>query len=139
MRDLELMQAAVGTREHAYAPYSEFRVGAALLCANGKVYTGCNVENASYSLTNCAERVAFGKAISEGERTFLAIAIVGGENTRLSPLCAPCGACRQVMTEFCGSDFRILLGVPDHFTSYTLGEILPLSFSLETEKGGNSV
>ena len=101
MSDKELMQAAVKARKMAYAPYSGFFVGAALLTKDGKVYTGCNIENASYTPTNCAERTAFFKAVSEGERAFEAIAVVGGKGEELSELCAPCGVCRQVMTEFC--------------------------------------
>ena len=117
----ELMNLARQAREHAYAPYSNFKVGAALLCRNGKVYTGCNVENAAYSPTLCAERVAFGKAISEGEKDFLAIAVVG--NT--AP-CTPCGVCRQVMAEFCGPDFVICT----EGAEYTLKDLLPAGFSL---------
>jgi len=131
MTDLELMNVAVLAREYAYAPYSEFCVGAALLCGSGRVYTGCNIENAAYSPTNCAERTAFFKAISEGEREFLAIAVVGGKKQEpLANTCSPCGVCRQVMSEFCKGDFRILLGTPEHILPYTLEELLPLSFSL---------
>lgn len=130
MTDLELMHAAENARKFAYAPYSDFRVGAALLTQSGRVYTGCNIENASYSPTNCAERTAFFKAVSEGERDFAAIAIVGGQGERLSSLCSPCGVCRQVMAEFCDGDFRVLLGTPERFESYCLKDLLPLSFSL---------
>ena len=130
MTDLELMQAAVKAREFAYAPYSDFCVGAALLSKNGHVYTGCNIENASYSPTNCAERTAFFKAVSEGERDFATIAIVGGKGDILSSACAPCGVCRQVMAEFCDGDFRVLLGTPERFEIYCLKDLLPLSFSL---------
>ena len=129
MTDLELMQAAVAARERAYAPYSNFRVGAALLTADGKLYTGCNIENAAFSPTNCAERTAFFKAVSEGERKFAAIAVVGGKGEHPSELCAPCGVCRQVMAEFCNADFRILLGIPEQYSVYTLGELFPASFS----------
>lgn len=135
MTDLELMRTAVAAREYAYAPYSDFRVGAALLCKDGRVYTGCNVENASYTPTNCAERTAFFKAVSEGARDFVAIAVVGGKNTVLSELCAPCGVCRQVMAEFCGPDFRVLLGTPDRFAAYRLQELLPLAFCLKDAGG----
>ena len=128
MTDLELMQLAVEAREMAYAPYSGFRVGAALLAKSGKVYKGCNVENAAYSPTNCAERTALFKAVSEGDREFTAIAIVGGKGETLAPLCAPCGVCRQVLSEFCEKDFRIVLGMPDEIKVYTLAELLPLSF-----------
>lgn len=123
-----LMEAAVAAREKAYAPYSGFKVGAALLGKSGKVYTGCNVENAAYTPTNCAERTAVFKAVSEGEREFEAIAIVGGKGELLSPLCAPCGVCRQVLTEFVGKDFKVLLGTPEKITETTLDALLPLSF-----------
>lgn len=129
MTDRELMALAQQARQKAYTPYSNFRVGAALLCGNGKVYTGCNIENASYTPTVCAERVAFFKAVSEGERTFEAIAIVGGKAGETSPLCAPCGVCRQVMAEFCGENFKILLGTEENFKQYFLPELLPLSFT----------
>ena len=99
------------------------------------MYSGCNIENASYSPTNCAERTAFFKAVSEGERSFAAIAVVGGKNDSLSALCAPCGVCRQVMAEFCDGDFRVLLGTPEKYASYALRELLPLSFSLSDEEG----
>ncbi len=120
-----LFELAVKARDNAYAPFSGFRVGAALLCSDGTVYTGCNIENASYSLTNCAERTAFFKAVSDGKREFTAIAIAGGKINADSP-CFPCGACRQVMAEFCGKDFKIILSD----RTATLGEILPLSFEL---------
>lgn len=128
MTDKELLECAVKAREMAYAPYSGFRVGAALFGKSGKIYTGCNVENAAYTPTNCAERTAVFKAVSEGEREFTAIAIVGGKGETLAPLCAPCGVCRQVLAEFCDGDFRVVLGTPDHIQAYTLAEILPLSF-----------
>ena len=95
----ELIHKAIAAREFAYAPYSNFCVGAALLTKSGKIYTGCNVENAGYSATNCAERTAFFKAVSEGEREFAAIAIVGGPRGPLTEYCSPCGVCRQVMAE----------------------------------------
>ena len=129
MSDYELMRLAEAARENAYAPYSGFRVGAALLSASGRVYLGCNIENASYTPTNCAERTAFFKAVSEGERAFSAIAIVGGMGADISELCAPCGVCRQVMAEFCDPDFRILLGNSKSVCSYTLAQLFPLSFS----------
>ena len=128
MTDLQLMQLAVEAREMAYAPYSGFRVGAALLGKSGKVYKGCNVENAAYSPTNCAERTAVFKAVSEGEREFLAIAIVGGMDENIADFCAPCGVCRQVLAEFCGKDFRVILGNPDNVKEYTFEEILPFAF-----------
>ena len=129
MTDMELMHAALQARKMAYAPYSGFYVGAALLTADGRVYTGCNIENASYSPTNCAERTAFFKAVSEGVRDFAAIAIVGGKKETDGGFCAPCGVCRQVMAEFCQEDFRILLGTKEDFKAYSLEELFPLSFS----------
>jgi cytidine deaminase len=128
MTDLELMQLAVEAREMAYAPYSHFRVGAALLGKSGKVYKGCNVENAAYSPTNCAERTAVFKAVSEGEREFVAIAIVGGMDETIADFCAPCGVCRQVLAEFCDKNFRLVLGNPDNVKVYTFEEILPFAF-----------
>lgn len=128
MTDLELMQYAVEARKMSYAPYSGFHVGAALLGKSGKVYTGCNVENAAYSPTNCAERTAVFKAVSEGEREFTAIAIVGGKGDELAEFCAPCGVCRQVLAEFCDADMRIVLGNPKQIKVYTFAELLPLSF-----------
>lgn len=128
MTDLELMRLAVEAREMAYAPYSHFRVGAALLGKSGKVYKGCNVENAAYSPTNCAERTAVFKAVSEGERAFTAIAIVGGMDEVIAEFCAPCGVCRQVLAEFCDKDFRLVLGNPDNIKVYTFEEILPFAF-----------
>lgn len=128
MTDKELIELAVKAREMAYAPYSNHKVGAALVGKSGKIYTGCNVENAAYSPTNCAERTAVFKAVSEGEREFSAIAIVGGIGDKLSKICAPCGVCRQVLAEFCDADLKIILGTPDDITVVTLGEILPYSF-----------
>ena len=128
MKKEELIQEAKKAREHSYAPYSHFQVGAALLTKSGKVYHGCNIENAAYSPTNCAERTAVFKAVSEGEREFLAIAIVGGKGEELSDFCAPCGVCRQVLAEFTDENFRILLGTPEQFSVYSMKEILPYSF-----------
>lgn len=126
----QLIETAVKAREMAYAPYSHYKVGAALLAKSGKIYTGCNVENASFTPTNCAERTAFFKAISEGDREFEMIAIVAGKDgEELSKNCTPCGVCRQVMTEFCDKDFKIILGTPDDFKVLTLEEIMPHSFS----------
>ncbi len=128
MTDLQLMQTAVQAREKAYAPYSHFRVGAALLGKSGKVYTGCNVENAGYSPTNCAERTALFKGVSEGEQEFLAIAIVGGRCEDIAEFCAPCGVCRQALAEFCDGDFRVILGTPEKFKAYPFSEIFPFAF-----------
>ena len=128
MTDRELMQLAVQARKASYSPYSNFKVGAALLTKSGKTYLGCNIENAAYTPTNCAERTAMFKAVSEGEREFAAIAIVGGSGEEPAEFCAPCGVCRQVLAEFCDKEFRILLGTPDNFKAYTLAELLPFSF-----------
>lgn len=124
-----LMAKAQEARKFSYSPYSHFQVGAALLCKNGKVYTGCNIENAAYSSTNCAERTAIFKAVSEGEREFEAIAIAGGRENEESGFCAPCGVCRQVIAEFCDKDFKIVLGDSNKVEAYTLAELLPLSFT----------
>ena len=127
-----LINAAKTAMENAYAPYSGFRVGAALLCADGSVYTGCNVENAAYGATNCAERTAIFKAVSEGKRDFTAIAICGGKEGHITHICPPCGTCRQVMGEFCGDDFAVYLqGEEGNIQKYTLGELLPSRFGLE--------
>ena len=128
MTNKELMALAVEARKMSYSPYSNFRVGAALLGKSGKVYLGCNVENAAYSPTNCAERTAVFKAVSEGEKEFTAIAIVGGMGETIADFCAPCGVCRQVLAEFCDKDFRLVLGNLDKIKTYTFEEILPLSF-----------
>lgn len=128
MTDRELMLLAVKARENSYAPYSNFRVGAALLSKSGRVYMGCNVENAAYTPTNCAERTAVFKAVSEGEREFTAIAVVGGLGDNLSDFCAPCGVCRQVLSEFCDGSLRVIMGNPDNIKVATLDEILPYSF-----------
>ena len=124
-----LMTAAAGARKLSYAPYSNFCVGAALLARDGRIFTGCNVENAAYSPTNCAERTAVFKAVSEGVREFAAIAVVGGKRGEISPFCAPCGVCRQVLAEFCPPDFPVILGTPEDFRVYALNEILPLAFT----------
>ncbi|MDD6644371.1 MAG: cytidine deaminase [Firmicutes bacterium] len=133
MTSLELVNLAIEAREHAYVPYSNFAVGAALLMRDGKVYQGCNIENSSYGATNCAERTAFFTAVYQGERDFEAIAIVGGKaGEPVSELCAPCGICRQVMREFCKDDFKIILSKGDGTVlETTLTNLLPLSFSKE--------
>ncbi|MBO7320177.1 MAG: cytidine deaminase [Clostridia bacterium] len=131
MNELELIKIAKLAAENAYTPYSGFTVGAALLTKDGKIYSGCNIENASYSPTNCAERTAFFKAVSEGERDFTAIAIVGGKDRNFTDYCSPCGVCRQVMAEFCNKDFKIILGRNDDYKTFTLGELLPENFSLK--------
>lgn len=121
-----LFQAACAARTHAYAPYSGFRVGAALLCEDGRIFTGCNVENAAYPLCTCAERTALCAAVSQGARRFLAIAIAGGTDEDCIQPCAPCGGCRQNLAEFCGADFPVLLSDGIH----PLGELLPGVFRL---------
>ena len=133
MTSLESVNLAIEAREHAYVPYSNFAVGAALLTKDGKVYQGCNIENSSYGATNCAERTAFFTAVYQGEREFEAIAIVGGKaGEPVSELCAPCGICRQVMREFCKDDFKIFLSKGDGTVlETTLTNLLPLSFSKE--------
>lgn len=131
MTDVELVKKAKEAAESAYSPYSGFTVGAALLGKNGKVYLGCNIESASYSPTNCAERTAFFKAVSEGEREFSKIAIVGGKELDFADFCPPCGVCRQVMKEFCGEDFTVILGKNgEDVKVLTLGELLPYGFGL---------
>ena len=130
MTDKELYELAIKAMEYSYSPYSACKVGAALLCKNGKVFSGTNVENAAFGPTVCAERVAVFKAISEGEKEFLKIAVVGGKNGEINGIFAPCGVCRQVLREFCNDDFEILLGeTNDKFKNVTLKELLPLSFS----------
>ena len=127
----ELYRLACEARLQSHNPYSHFAVGAALETRSGKVYVGCNVENASYGGCICAERTAFVKAISEGERDFVRIAIVGGKNGEPLQFCAPCGICRQFMAEFCSpSDFEVILYDPDGTPhAYTLGELIPLQFT----------
>jgi len=125
-----LVEEALDARVYAYPPYSGFAVGAALLDINGTVWTGVNIENAAYGPTNCAERTAFFKAVSEGVTEFIAIAVVGGPmGEEPYDFCAPCGVCRQVMREFCGDDFKIILAKPGEMKVYTLSELLPESFS----------
>ena len=127
----ELIKRAFSVMENSYAPYSKFTVGASLLCKNGKIYDGCNAENASFGATICAERSAFAAAISNGEREFEAIAIVGKKQGEKTDFCSPCGTCRQFMTEFCDKDFKIYLSDGTEIKEYTLGELIPLSFNLE--------
>ena len=130
MNNNELYSLAVKAMEKSYSPYSSCKVGAALLTEDGKVYTGTNIENAAFSPTVCAERVAFFKAISEGEKKFLKIAVAGGKNGEINGIFAPCGVCRQVMREFCHDDFTLILGKSDtEFDVWTLKDLLPLSFS----------
>ena len=126
----KLMDLAREAMTHAYAPYSGFRVGAALLCADGTVYQGCNLENASFTPTICAERTAFFKALYDGHRDFTAIAVCGGKGGVITGSFPPCGVCRQVMWEFCEDDFTIyIMGAGDSYEKVTLAELLPHSFS----------
>ncbi len=134
MDDRELYERAVKAREFSYSPYSRYRVGAALLAKDGRVFTGCNIENAAYGPSNCAERTAFFKAVSEGVTEFEAIAVAGGrEGAEFLDFCPPCGVCRQVMEEFCERDsFRVIMGnSAGKLRALTLSELLPYSFGAE--------
>lgn len=126
----KLIDTAIKQLKFSYTPYSNFKVGAALLTKSGKIYTGCNIENASYTPTNCAERTAFFKAVSEGVMEFDAICVVGGMNKIMKEYAAPCGVCRQVMMEFCNpEEFQIILATSkDQYEIFTLKELLPLGF-----------
>lgn len=132
---ITLITSALEARTMAYSPYSHYQVGAALLTEEGKIYQGCNIENASYGATNCAERTAIFKAVSEGERHFKAIAVTGGlEGEEPKDYAYPCGICRQVMQEFAGSDFRIIVAKSiNDYKEYTLAQLLPAGF------GGDSI
>ena len=131
-----LVKAAIEATKYAYVPYSNFKVGAAILAENGKIYTGCNIENASYSPTNCAERTAIFKAVSEGVTKFKKIAVVGGPNGNLENYCPPCGVCRQVISEFADKDFELILGTSENtYAVYNFfEEVLPLSFTAKELK-----
>ena len=128
MKPEKLIELAKEAMTKSYSPYSGYKVGAALLCADGTVYQGCNIENASYTPTVCAERTAFFKAIYDGERDFTAIAICGGKVGVITGQFPPCGVCRQVMREFCADDFTVYMIGPDGYETTTLGELLPHSF-----------
>lgn len=134
----QLIENAIEARKMAYTPYSKYKVGAALLSSDNKIIKGCNIENAAYGPTNCAERTAFFKAVSEGVKEFSAIAIVGGlenETDLFSGYAFPCGVCRQVMREFCDSKFEIVVArSTDDYKVYTLGELLPESFGPDNLK-----
>lgn len=132
----ELFRLAKEAMGRAYAPYSGFQVGAALLAGSGRVYQGCNIENAAFTPTNCAERTAFFKAVSEGEREFLAICIVGGKHGMLSGCTAPCGVCRQVMMEFCNPEtFLVILAADEERRKeYRLAQLLPMGFGPDNLK-----
>ena len=138
MTNEQLVAQAMDAMHRAYAPYSGFFVGAALLTRRGMVYAGCNVENAALSPGICAERNVFSTAVADGARDFEKIAIVGGARGRINGSCAPCGVCRQVMREFCGDDFEIILYDGKETTIYTLGQLLPLGFSASALGGGKA-
>ena len=126
----KLCEMAIEAMQHAYAPYSGFKVGAALLCKDGTVYQGCNIENAAYGPTNCAERTAIFKAVYDGQREFAAIAVCGGKDGVITGSFPPCGVCRQVMREFCEDDFVIyMVGENGSYHAVTLSQLLPFSFS----------
>lgn len=129
-KQIELIKLAMEAREMSYTPYSNFAVGAALLTKNGDIYKGCNIESAAYTPTNCAERTAFFKAVSEGEKEFEAIAVVGAPKGQpANELCPPCGVCRQVMMDFCDpEEFEIILISGEEIKAYKLCELLPLGF-----------
>ncbi len=130
MEKKELFLSAKDAMKNSYAPYSDYNVGAALLCSNGNIYKGCNIENASFSLTNCAERTALFSAIASGEKSFKAICVVGGKCGIISDFAMPCGACRQALTEFCDAEFKIYIGIDENnIKEYTLKELLPCSFN----------
>lgn len=132
MTGSELIKKAAAAREFAYAPYSDFLVGAALLCEDDSVFTGCNVENASYGATICAERAAAAKAVSFGYTEFTAVAVVGGPRQQgIVGACPPCGICRQFLSEFCREDVPVYLGVSESdYEEYRFGELLPMAFTL---------
>ena len=132
----ELRDAAIAAMMRAYAPYSDFFVGAALLTKSGRIYTGCNIENSSYSATCCAERTALFAAVAAGEREFEAIAIAGGHHGKLEGVCNPCGVCRQALTEFCEPAFPVLLVTAEGYEEHTLGELFPGFFTNLNGKTG---
>lgn len=130
MKEKELVLSAIEAQKNSYSPYSNFAVGAALLCDDGEIITGANIENVSFGLTNCAERTAFFKAVSEGKKNFTAIAVVGGDT-----YLPPCGACRQVMAEFCDKNFKVIFAKNENdYIVKTLEEILPFGFSEDDMK-----
>lgn len=130
MNKKELCAKAIKAMQNAYVPYSGFKVGAALLCSDGTVFTGCNIENASFTPTVCAERTAIFKAVSEGHRDFVMLAVCGGKNGVISGLFPPCGVCRQVIAEFCPPDFPILgITSESEYDEFTLADFLPFSFN----------
>lgn len=129
MNKKDLFNLAVDAMKNSYAPYSRYNVGAALLCKNGNIYKGCNIENASFSITNCAERTALFSAISNGEKEFEAICIVCSKNGEITDFAMPCGACRQALAEFCDENFKIYVGINENYIKeFDLSELLPYSF-----------
>ncbi|MBE6713968.1 MAG: cytidine deaminase [Ruminococcaceae bacterium] len=139
MDNIELSKAAISAMERAYAPYSGCRVGAALLCSDGSIFTGCNIENAAFGPTVCAERTAIFKAISEGKRAFVKMAVAGGKNGTVNEAFMPCGVCRQVISEFCSDDFEILCVSTDGIAVFKLSDLLPMRFSPENVKGSDNL
>ncbi len=131
MTDKELTLNAIAAMNNAYAPYSEFKVGAAILTNDGRVFCGCNIENAAYPAGICAERTAIASAVSSGAKEFKKIAIVGGKKGKITDYCPPCGICRQVLNEFCNEDFEILLFNGTEVKSHLLKELLPFGFGGE--------
>ncbi|MBQ7399306.1 MAG: cytidine deaminase [Clostridia bacterium] len=135
----KLVTMAKQAMKNAYAPYSKFKVGAALLCSDGSIYTGCNIENSSFTPTVCAERVALFKAVSEGKREFSAIAVCGGiDGVLTEKFCHPCGVCRQALSEFCREDFKIYVVSEDVVKEYKLSDLLPFSFEIDIPEESNS-
>lgn len=134
MTDRELVSIALDAMKNAYAPYSRCLVGAALLCDDGSVFSGCNVENASFGATNCAERTAVFKAVSEGKRKFTAVAVVGGKNGNVIETFPPCGICRQVLSEFAAKDMRVILFDGEKVYTHNFFDMLPFSFTIDNVK-----
>ncbi len=129
----ELIRKAFDMLNYSYVPYSHFTVGAALLCEDGTIIGGCNIENAAYGPSNCAERTAIFKAVSEGRKDFKAICVVGGKDKNVTDFCPPCGVCRQVMAEFCKENFQIILAKDEkNYKIYTLDQLLPERFGLDS-------
>ena len=129
MNKKDLFMLAKDAIKNSYAPYSQYNVGAVLLCKNRNIYKGCNIENASYSLTNCAERTALFSAIANGEKEFESLCVVGGKKGEITDYAMPCGACRQVLAEFCDADFKVFVGVNENdIKEYKLSDLLPYSF-----------
>lgn len=135
-----LIEKAFDMLDFAYVPYSRYTVGAALLAKNGSIYTGCNIENVSFGPTNCAERTALFKAVSEGVKDFTAIAVVGGPQKKVNDYCSPCGVCRQALREFCGGDFIFILAKSKtEYRLMTMDQILPESFKPDNQVGATQI